>query len=164
MSWSRYVSGLKLKSTRLTCSFPAFHSLHPFTTICLDPRCQRSLYTDTTNMQDRKLVEELRLPITVFSRAYGAVPGYATSRYCRKIRTYCLAKTPSMLSVSRCRALVNANSIKIIVAFFASYKLSDVWVRVASRILLFQVIKSLYAHDEDNRVGGKKLYCNIIIQ
>jgi len=83
MSWPRYVFGSKLKFTGLTFSSPAFHSLHPFTPVCLDPQCQRSLYTDTTNMQDRKLVEELRPPITVFTRAYSAVPGYTTSRYCR---------------------------------------------------------------------------------
>jgi hypothetical protein len=64
---------------------------------------------------------------------------------------------PSMLSVSRCQALVNANSIKIIVALFASYKLSDVWVRVASRILLFQVTRSLYAHEKTTEGVEKKI-------
>jgi hypothetical protein len=29
------------------------------------------------------LVEETRFPVTVFTREFGAVPGYTTSQYCR---------------------------------------------------------------------------------
>ena len=72
--------------TREMCSSyvsQAFHSIHPYTRVCLDPDCRTQLHADPNMLRDRELVEELRYAVTVFTREFGAVPGYATSRYCR---------------------------------------------------------------------------------
>ena len=66
-----------------SCVSPAFHSFHPYTRVCLDPGCHTQLLANPNMLQDRELVEELRYAVTVFTREFGAVPGYATSQYCR---------------------------------------------------------------------------------
>lgn len=69
--------------THYQCIYPAFHSIHPFTQVCLDPECRQQLHADPSQLRDQELVEELRYPVTVFTREFSAVPGYTTSRYCR---------------------------------------------------------------------------------
>ena len=60
----------------------AFHSIHPFTRVCLGPACHKQVHADLNALRDRELVEELSYPITVFTHEFGGVPGYTTSQYC----------------------------------------------------------------------------------
>ena len=66
----------------LTVFLAAFHSISTPTQTCLDPKCQKTLCSDPTLFQDRFLGEELSYPITVFTREFGAVPGFSSSKYC----------------------------------------------------------------------------------
>ncbi|KAG6848137.1 hypothetical protein H0H93_003062 [Arthromyces matolae] len=53
---------------------------------CIDPGCCESLEADGQSRQ-RDLKEPVSHPITVFTKEFGAVPGYTTSLYCRKCLT-----------------------------------------------------------------------------
>ncbi|KAJ7360786.1 hypothetical protein DFH08DRAFT_1073966 [Mycena albidolilacea] len=63
------------------------YSLYPPSHVCLDPKCAQELFSDPDDLRDRELGETRSHPITVFSLDLGAIPGYATSRYCRNCHT-----------------------------------------------------------------------------
>ncbi|KAF8054208.1 hypothetical protein FPV67DRAFT_1569119 [Lyophyllum atratum] len=63
------------------------YNLEPPTQVCIDPQCSQPLCSDENIRRDRDLVEPLSFPITIFTRDFGAVPSYATSRYCRRCNT-----------------------------------------------------------------------------
>lgn len=56
----------------------------PPTRICIDPKCRQQLLASEHEHRERKLTEPLSHPITIFTRLFGAVPGFATSLYCRR--------------------------------------------------------------------------------
>ena len=62
------------------------------TRVCLEPSCCKHLLADPTKSRDRELVEETRFSVTVFTREFGAVPGYTTSQYCRSKLFLCVWK------------------------------------------------------------------------
>lgn len=61
------------------------YSLEPPTHVCIDSWCSQQLQTDANIHRDHELVEPMTYPITVFTKEFGAVPGYSTSRYCRSM-------------------------------------------------------------------------------
>ncbi|PPQ76766.1 hypothetical protein CVT26_000266 [Gymnopilus dilepis] len=63
------------------------YNLEPPRRTCLDPRCGDQLLSNENIIRDRELAEPLTHPISIFTRDLGAVPGYSTSRYCRKCNT-----------------------------------------------------------------------------
>ncbi|KAJ7349748.1 hypothetical protein DFH08DRAFT_1079096 [Mycena albidolilacea] len=63
------------------------YSLYPPRRVCLDPNCAQELLSNPDDLRNRELGETRNHPITVFSLDLGAVPGYATSRYCRNCHT-----------------------------------------------------------------------------
>ncbi|KAF8951615.1 hypothetical protein BDZ97DRAFT_1602107, partial [Flammula alnicola] len=63
------------------------YNLEPPTCVCVDPRCCDQLHSNKNALRDRELSEPVSHPITVFTMELGAVPGYSTSRYCRKCNT-----------------------------------------------------------------------------
>ena len=68
--------------TKPTCQV-GIYNLEPPTRVCLDPRCGSPLHSNKHILRNRDLVEPMTHPITVFTRNLGAVPAFATSRYCR---------------------------------------------------------------------------------
>lgn len=48
----------------------AFHSTHPPTCTCLDPKCQQTLHLDLTLFQDHSLTEVLSYLIIVFTHSH----------------------------------------------------------------------------------------------
>ncbi|KAJ7085175.1 hypothetical protein B0H15DRAFT_910539 [Mycena belliarum] len=63
------------------------YSLQPPTRVCIDPGCAKTLRAESSILQDRELVEPSTITITVFTKEFGSVPGFATSRYCRNCHT-----------------------------------------------------------------------------
>ncbi|KAJ7113336.1 hypothetical protein C8R43DRAFT_961570 [Mycena crocata] len=63
------------------------YSLQPPTGVCIDPACAQSLLSDPSALHQRELVEPSVIPVTIFTKEFGSVPGFATSRYCRKCNT-----------------------------------------------------------------------------
>jgi hypothetical protein len=59
------------------------YSLEPPIRVCMESGCGQSLRADASVIRDRELVEPKTYAITVFTKEFGSVPGYATSRYCR---------------------------------------------------------------------------------
>lgn len=55
----------------------------PPTHVCLDAKCRKPLESDPDEMCDRELKEALSYPVTVFTQAFGPMPGFCTSMYCR---------------------------------------------------------------------------------
>nr|GAT48245.1 predicted protein [Mycena chlorophos] len=54
---------------------------------CLDERCSRPLHSDPTTTRGRHLISPIRVPITVFTKDFGALPDFSTSRYCPDCHT-----------------------------------------------------------------------------
>ncbi|KAJ7464904.1 hypothetical protein B0H11DRAFT_2308663 [Mycena galericulata] len=59
------------------------YSLEPPTRVCIDPICAQSLLADPSILRERELVEPSTVSVTLFTKEFGSVPGFATSRYCR---------------------------------------------------------------------------------
>ncbi|KAF7290011.1 hypothetical protein HMN09_01305800 [Mycena chlorophos] len=55
--------------------------------VCIDERCARPLHSDPTATRGRDLISPIRVPITVFTKQFGPVPDYSTSRYCPHCHT-----------------------------------------------------------------------------
>ncbi|KAJ7840282.1 hypothetical protein B0H14DRAFT_2360746 [Mycena olivaceomarginata] len=58
-------------------------SLEPPGRTCIDSACAQQLRADLSRLRDRELVEPLTVKITVYTKEFGSVPGFSTSRYCR---------------------------------------------------------------------------------
>ncbi|KAJ7224211.1 hypothetical protein GGX14DRAFT_144927 [Mycena pura] len=65
------------------------YSLSPPTRVCLDPYCRKPLRSDPSILRDKELDGALHHRITVFTLELGAVPGYSTSCYCRRMFFNC---------------------------------------------------------------------------
>ncbi|KAJ7172783.1 hypothetical protein C8R43DRAFT_874068 [Mycena crocata] len=50
---------------------------------CVDGACAKKLHADPTVLRDRELVEPIPVKITIYTKEFGSVPGFSTSRYCR---------------------------------------------------------------------------------
>ncbi|KAJ7933656.1 hypothetical protein B0H13DRAFT_1592224, partial [Mycena leptocephala] len=62
-------------------------TLEPPTRVCLDPKCAQSLLADPSTLRERELVEPSTFPVTIFTKEFGSIPSFATSRYCRNCNT-----------------------------------------------------------------------------
>lgn len=78
------------------------YNLEPPTRVCIGPTCAQQLFSNSTVFRDRELVEPLTFPITLFTKEFGAVPGYATSWYCRSKYHYYLASSPITFLAPEC--------------------------------------------------------------
>ncbi|KAJ7135719.1 hypothetical protein C8R44DRAFT_848587 [Mycena epipterygia] len=63
------------------------YSVSPPTRVCLDPAYRQPLFGNPSVLRDRELVEPKAYRITLFTLELGAMPGYATSCYCRNCHT-----------------------------------------------------------------------------
>lgn len=64
----------------------AFHDFLPPVRICLDPGCNsksRVVSQEDGTPYSRELAEAVTVPVTVFTRDFGPIPGLSTSFYCR---------------------------------------------------------------------------------
>ena len=52
--------------------------------VCIDPTCQEQLLANRNERRARELGEPKGHPVSVFTRAFGAIPGFTTSLYCRR--------------------------------------------------------------------------------
>jgi CxC5 like cysteine cluster associated with KDZ transposases len=59
-------------------------NITPPTRVCIDPTCRQQLLANRDEHRARELGEPKSHPISVFTRAFGAVPGFTTSLYCRR--------------------------------------------------------------------------------
>lgn len=84
-NWCVYVHFRYITLSKPALSMTGVYNLEPPTRVCLDPLCAQQLLSDTNILCDCELVEPLTFPITLFTKEFGAVPGYATSRYCRSM-------------------------------------------------------------------------------
>ncbi|PPR06411.1 hypothetical protein CVT26_004858 [Gymnopilus dilepis] len=67
----------------------AFYDFLPPVRTCLEPSCNAK--KGTVNEGDpyaRELAEALTVPVTVFTREFGPIPGLSTSFYCRQCQTH----------------------------------------------------------------------------
>ncbi|KAJ7196352.1 hypothetical protein GGX14DRAFT_673105, partial [Mycena pura] len=62
-------------------------SLEPPTRTCVDTACVQGLQSDPSFKRDRELVEPYTVKVTIFTKGFGSIPGFATSRYCRHCHT-----------------------------------------------------------------------------
>ncbi|KAJ7744876.1 hypothetical protein B0H16DRAFT_1889524 [Mycena metata] len=60
----------------------------PPTRVCIDPNCAKALLADPSLLRNRELVEPNTIPVTIFTKEFGSIPGFATSRYCRNCHTW----------------------------------------------------------------------------
>lgn len=60
------------------------YDLHPPTHVCIDPQCSKQVRGNSSAFHDRELVEPSTYSITLFTKELGPVPGFSTSRYCRR--------------------------------------------------------------------------------
>jgi hypothetical protein len=60
------------------------YTLEPPTRVCIDPKCSQSLLADPSTLRERELVEPSTFPVTIFTKEFGSIPSFATSRYCRR--------------------------------------------------------------------------------
>lgn len=74
-----------MSQVRQALSAQRLSILYPPTTVCLEPGWAKRLRADRTALRGRGLAEGLRLPITVFSHEFGALPSFSTSTYCRSM-------------------------------------------------------------------------------
>ncbi|KAJ7702176.1 hypothetical protein B0H16DRAFT_1902481 [Mycena metata] len=65
----------------------SIYLLEPPTRTCVDASCAQQLHANPSVLRDRELTEPLSVKITVFTKEFGSVPGFATSRYCRHCHT-----------------------------------------------------------------------------
>ncbi|KAF7341033.1 hypothetical protein MSAN_02089100 [Mycena sanguinolenta] len=63
------------------------YALEPVTRTCIDARCAQQLHANPAHMRDRELSEPITSKVTVFTKEFGGVPSFATSRYCRHCHT-----------------------------------------------------------------------------
>ncbi|KAJ7210572.1 hypothetical protein B0H12DRAFT_1278150 [Mycena haematopus] len=63
------------------------YTLEPPTRVCIDPTCAKSLLADASILRERELVEPSTVPVTVFTKEFGSIPSFSTSRYCRNCHT-----------------------------------------------------------------------------
>ena len=69
----------------LLLTFPVgLFNITPPTRVCIDPTCRQQLLANTDEHRARELGEPKSHPISVFTRAFGAVPGFTISLYCRR--------------------------------------------------------------------------------
>jgi hypothetical protein len=59
-------------------------NITPPTRVCIDPLCRQQLLANRNKHRARELGEPKSHPISVFTRAFGAVPGFTMSLYCRR--------------------------------------------------------------------------------
>ncbi|CAK5266827.1 unnamed protein product [Mycena citricolor] len=62
-------------------------SLEPPTRVCVDPGCAKSLQSNPSAFCERELVEPSRIRATIYTKEFGSIPGFSTSRYCRNCHT-----------------------------------------------------------------------------
>ncbi|KAJ7355265.1 hypothetical protein DFH08DRAFT_954764 [Mycena albidolilacea] len=62
-------------------------SLEPLSRTCIDSACAQQLCADPSQLRDKELVEPLTVKITVYTKEFGSVPRFSTSRYCRHCHT-----------------------------------------------------------------------------
>ncbi|KAJ7577697.1 hypothetical protein C8J56DRAFT_1007158 [Mycena floridula] len=62
-------------------------NFYPPSRTCLDPGCKKCVEGHPDIIHDRELVKPSEFPVTVFTKEFGAVPGYSTSLYCRCCHT-----------------------------------------------------------------------------
>ncbi|KAJ7167590.1 hypothetical protein C8R46DRAFT_1093498 [Mycena filopes] len=65
----------------------SIYSLEPPNRTCIDAGCAQQLRANPSVLRDRELTEPKTVKITVFTKEFGSVPGFATSRYCRHCHT-----------------------------------------------------------------------------
>ncbi|KAJ7457135.1 hypothetical protein B0H11DRAFT_1738737 [Mycena galericulata] len=96
-AWSHYLSAVEELAARtkymvlflqhgLSRDIGIF-SLEPLTRTCIDAGCAQQLRSDPSVLRDRELSEPITVKITVYTKEFGSVPGFATSRYCRHCHT-----------------------------------------------------------------------------
>jgi len=59
-------------------------NITPPTRVCIDPTCQQQLLANRNERRARELGEPKGHPVSVFTRAFGAIPGFTTSLYCHR--------------------------------------------------------------------------------
>ncbi|KAJ7929413.1 hypothetical protein B0H13DRAFT_2310564 [Mycena leptocephala] len=57
-------------------------TLEPLTRTCVDAGCAQKLHAEPSVLRDRELVEPITVKITIYTKEFGSVPGFATSCYC----------------------------------------------------------------------------------
>ncbi|KAJ7190873.1 hypothetical protein GGX14DRAFT_579467 [Mycena pura] len=97
VAWSRAYTAAELLAARtkhintfLQHGLPrgiGLYSLEPATHTCVDPECFQRSRVDPSAHLNRELVEPLTSKITIFTKEFGSVPDFATSRYCRQCNT-----------------------------------------------------------------------------
>jgi CxC5 like cysteine cluster associated with KDZ transposases len=68
---------------QLNCCVGLFN-ITPPTRVCIDPTCQQPLLANWNEYRACELGEPKSHPISVFTRVFGAVPGFTMSLYCRR--------------------------------------------------------------------------------
>jgi CxC5 like cysteine cluster associated with KDZ transposases len=86
---STFHTSLVFLRLQLNCYIGLFN-ITPPTRVCIDPTCRQQLLANRNEHRTRKLGEPKSHPISVFTRAFGAVPGFTTSLYCRRELGSCL--------------------------------------------------------------------------
>ncbi|KAJ7718060.1 hypothetical protein B0H16DRAFT_1797918 [Mycena metata] len=51
------------------------YTLDPLTRVCIDPNCAKALLADPSLLRDRELVEPNTIPVTIFTKEFGSIPG-----------------------------------------------------------------------------------------
>ena len=88
-------AGIQLQ---LTCCIGLFNIVPP-TRTCIDLTCHQQLLANRNEHRAHKLGEPKTHPISMFTQAFGAVPGFTTSLYCHHESDHlpcCLVTHPSV--------------------------------------------------------------------